>query len=395
MYVRTFVITFIVMASVHRQRNSRGKISPYWQMVYTDETGRRVMRSTKQTDRRLAQKVANETEHIANLARQGELTQSAVLKNWGQLLERTTGENLRVVSVEDYFKEHLENRRKSGTKESTLKKYRLIYKRFIESLTPQKRKASIGSINPLDIAKFRDSEIATGKKASTVNKFVDVISLVLGDAKRKQLSLHNPCENVDKLKDDREEKEPFTRDQVKLLLSVASNEWRGMILIGFHAGLRLTDASNLEWQNIDLASNQLTFVQKKINRKTVVALHPDVMTWVESQETGVGKAPLFPSLYGRISAGSRGLSTEFEQLLQQVGIVVPTGRKAQGKGRTMRKLSFHSFRHTMISNLANAEVSADVRKAIAGHSSDEIHNRYTHLETSTQHTAIRRIPSVL
>ena len=383
------------MASVHRQKNSKGKTSPYWQMVYTDETGRRVMRSTKQTDKRLAQKIANETEHVANLARQGELTQSTVLKNWGQLLERTTGESFRTISVESYFEQHLENRKKAGAKKSTLDKYRPIYKRFIESLPPQRRTASIGSVNPLDIVRFRDAELATGKKSSTVNKFIEIVSLVLGDAKRKQLILSNPCDAVDSLKSDTEEREPFTRDQVKALLTVASNEWRGMVLFGFHTGLRLTDAANLEWQNIDLKKNEISFTQAKTGQKTTVALHPDVIGWINSQQIGVGKAPIFPSLNGKKSSGRGGLSREFAAIMEQAKIVVPMGRKSKGLGRTLRKLSFHSFRHTMISNLANAEVSADVRKAIAGHSSDEIHNRYTHLETSTQHTAIRRIPSVL
>jgi hypothetical protein len=45
--------------------------------------------------------------------------------------------------------------------------------------------------------------------------------------------------------------------------------------------------------------------------------------------------------------------------------------------------------------LANADISADVRKEIAGHSSDEVHRRYVHLELSAQRRAIERIASVL
>jgi hypothetical protein len=42
-----------------------------------------------------------------------------------------------------------------------------------------------------------------------------------------------------------EERMPFTDDQVKALLGVADNEWRGMILLGYHSGIRLGDAAHL------------------------------------------------------------------------------------------------------------------------------------------------------
>ena len=77
------------------------------------------------------------------------------------------------------------------------------------------------------------------------------------------------------------------------------------------------------------------------------------------------------------------------------GVRSPLGEKKTGKGRQFKQLGFHSLRHTMISNLANADVSADVRKEFAGHSSDEIHRRYTHLDLETQRRAIARIPSIL
>ncbi|MBV9645725.1 MAG: site-specific integrase, partial [Verrucomicrobia bacterium] len=39
---------------------------------------------------------------------------------------------------------------------------------------------------------------------------------------------------------------------MKDLLAVAENQWRGMILLGYHTGIRLSDAANLTWANVDL-----------------------------------------------------------------------------------------------------------------------------------------------
>jgi len=71
------------------------------------------------------------------------------------------------------------------------------------------------------------------------------------------------------------------------------------------------------------------------------------------------------------------------------------GVEKEGKGHRFRALGFHSLRHFFVSRLANSEVSPDVRKQIVGHSSDEIHRRYTHLHLSLQQKAIAQLPSVL
>ena len=107
------------------------------------------------------------------------------------------------------------------------------------------------------------------------------------------------------------------------------------------------------------------------------------------------RAPLFPSLHGRKPGSSGGLSNAFNQLMARAGIRAPMGEKKTGKGRQFRQLGFHDLRHTMISNFANADIPADVRKEIAGHSSDEIHRRYVHLDLSAQRRALERIGSIL
>jgi len=81
--------------------------------------------------------------------------------------------------------------------------------------------------------------------------------------------------------------------------------------------------------------------------------------------------------------------------MDKAGITVPLGLQKQGKGRQFRALGFHSLRHSFISRLANLEVSSDLRKELVGHSSDEVHERYTHLDLTLQRRAIGQLRSVL
>jgi len=205
------------------------------------------------------------------------------------------------------------------------------------------------------------------------------------------------------LPEEGEQRVPFTSEQVKALLTVASFEWRGMILCGFHAGLRLTDIANLTWSNIDLLRRTVTFRPKKTaNRKrgsdknTTVALHPDIILYLESLPVSDNpEQPLFPTLYRKLSGSHQGLSNSFSRLMEKANIPIPLGVEKAGKGHRFRALGFHSLRHSFVSRVANSEVNADIRKQIVGHSSDETHRRYMHLDLSLQRKAIDQLPSVL
>ncbi|RYD72170.1 MAG: hypothetical protein EOP84_23620, partial [Verrucomicrobiaceae bacterium] len=103
----------------------------------------------------------------------------------------------------------------------------------------------------------------------------------------------------------------------------------------------------------------------------------------------------FPTLHGKKSGSAGGLSNAFADLMAQAGVLATLGEEKKGKGRRFRSKGFHSFRHTLISKLANADIGQDVRKLMVGHNSDKVHERYTHLAIETQERAVKKLASVL
>jgi integrase len=63
------------------------------------------------------------------------------------------------------------------------------------------------------------------------------------------------------------------------------------------------------------------------------------------------------------------------------------------KGRKRYNLSFHSLRHAMNSEMANAGVPQEIRQLFTGHTSAGMNRRYTHLELAPLRVAIEKIPS--
>jgi integrase len=373
--------------------------SPFLICQFRDASGKRVTRSTKQTGEKAARKVAEKWEAAALKARSHELTQAASVKILNELMEATMGESLNRESISEAFTSYVESRRALQCRESTLKRYEPVIKSLLTHLGPERSSASIASLTTGELEKWHAAESAKGKGGSTADYGIKVISAALARQKRLGYILHNPAGAVELTKSAGQARQPLTDEEIAKLLAKANKEWKGMILLAAWCGLRLADAAGLTWGNVDLEKKTLTFQPSK-TRKTdaeplVVALHSDVTAALKKLPRGIANAPLFASLHGRKPGSHGGLSNEFARLMKAAGIDRKRGNETEGKGRRTNAKSFHSLRHSMISRMANAQVSADVRKAIAGHSSDEIHRRYTHLSLDAQRRGIGALPSLV
>jgi integrase len=196
---------------------------------------------------------------------------------------------------------------------------------------------------------------------------------------------------------DGEERVPFSDSQIKDLLKAASLEWRGMILFGAYAGLRIGDAANLRWSSIDLSTRILTYQpaktarRKKPSERAVrVWMHDALIGYLETLPVNDDPISfLLPSLIDQCTGGERGYSKTFSRLMEEAVVRGPAGSAKGGQGRRFNPLTFHSLRHTFISKLANLEVSSYLRKELVGHSSDAIHDRYKHLSFDLQRVTTR------
>lgn len=358
-------------------------------------------RSTKLEDKKLAMKAAEAFEEAAKKAKAAELTRAAAVKMLNELMERTHGEGLDARSTREHLADYIASLEARGTKDATLKRYRPIFDGFLAHLGETRANARIASVSAQEIESFRDAEMKAGKTPGTAAFALKVLNGVFEDARRKAVILHNPVQAVKPLASSMsEERRPFTDNQVKALLAVADAEWQGMILMAYHTGIRLNDAANLTRQNIE-GGKLLRFREAKTahrkqrasERETVVVMASDLRDYFKTLPVPMKKdAPLFPSLHGKKSGSAGGLSNAFSRLLEKAGIDREQGEERKGKGRRFSALSFHSLRHTMISRLANSDAPEAVTKAMSGHSTDEAHRRYVHLDTEAQSRVVAKAP---
>jgi integrase len=400
------------MASV-TMKDEPGSHSPFWQAKIKglkDERGKVkvIWLSTKLVKEREALKLAEAWEGACRDAESGKLTQdkAAALidkvraeygEKQGKITEKLVsgllkakGRELGGRNFEAWCEDWL-SRREGSTSRSTIEKYKRVVESFLRSLPQDRRIGPIDQISGDDVQAWIDKSEAKGV-AAQIRK--TILHGVFEKARVKRFCVWNPVDEVEVTKRSKAERIPFDSDSVRRLIAVADKEWTGCILFGFQAGLRICDAANLRWNDIDLQERTVTFTARKTNNEEVKTLHSDLVTYLIDLKSGDDpQAPLFPHLCDRPSSGRQGLSAEFGKLMKKAKIdpqyvELPSGRE-------FPKLSFHSLRHATAARLHHAGVSEETRMEIVGHASKAVHKGYTHPDQSQQRGAMNLLDSVL
>lgn len=380
------------MASIRRKATS-----PFWFACYYREDGSRTQTSTKTKDRKEAQRIADDLEQ-AHVKR---ATEGQMRRMLSALAERLSGTPLSAATLQEYATQWLGAKEREVARPSYLA-YKGAIEEFVEEL-PGKANLDIRYVTTADVTTYRDNS-AKKATAKTANNKLKIVRIFLQSAWRGGYADENVAAKVPVLKTEESLRRPFTLPELKKLLSVATDEWRGMILVGVYTGQRLKDIATLRWSQVDFEQRQIVLTTSKTGRRQIIPIAKPLLSYLEKAGgSDDARAPLFPSAaalvahdgdVGRVSQG-------FYELLVTAGLAAERlGKdKSKGVGRTGRRqrspLTFHCLRHTATSLLKNAGVSEAVAMDIIGHDSKEVSQHYTHVDEVTKRGALDKMPDVL
>jgi integrase len=378
-------------------KDARGR-SNYWYCCYTTPDGRRLKKSTKKSDRLKAWEVCLAMVNAEGAIAAKSATEQQLRKVINDALVRVGERKLDEPTIKEHLDAWIENK-KGAVSEATLLAYRQARDLLVKFLGGRSR-APIRALTKKDALAFRDYLLSEGRKASTVNKILKkYLTGPLETARKEGLVDYNAFVAVDSLQHEPIVKQTFRPDQIVQLVAAADNDWQGAVLFAYGSGARLQDVANLKWNNLDLENGVAVFVERKGKRlkkkPIVVGLHTDFTDWLATQRTPIdGNAPVFPTLANRTGAGRNGLSRAFEYLMDRVGIKSPVLKTRTGKkGRSVRALNFHSFRHGAASAVFNSEAIKELQRRITGHSGRSgVLERYTHADLEVVKRAVASIP---
>jgi integrase len=232
------------MASVIRYPSGR-----YWIAAFRDASGRQHRRTTRETDKKRAQAVAEKYEMAAK--RKG--SPQRVRQIFHEFYRDHYGEDLPSSNVRTYAESWLAVR-KAETSPGTYRRYSEAAVKFLSFLGPQADR-DLDEITKAHISGFRDAQRAVSAPATT-NHALKIVRMIFRSARREGYLWQDPAEGVKAVKNGMTlERRPFTINEIRAVLEVASPEWQSLIKFGIYTGQRLGDLASLTWAQIDLVDH--------------------------------------------------------------------------------------------------------------------------------------------
>ncbi len=340
-----------------------------------------------------ARVVCESLAQAENEASRGELTKDRLTALFNETLLRLGESPIERINVGEWFESWLPSKENSAP--ATHLAYRQAIKEFLEYLGARGVNRRLESISERDIQGFIQLLRKEGRGPVTINKLRKFLSLPFEKARRLGKIRYNPVAGTSLEKVDSTPKETFTGEQVGALVRAAGeSDWAGAILFAYGSGARLGDCVNLKWSSLDVEAGIVVFREQKTKARAVIGLHPDFLDWLTTRPVPEdGEAPVFPTLAGRKLNGEHGLSNIFVNLLDKAGIerrFLQAGN--DGKGRSVRALSFHSFRHAAASNVFNQASLKEITRRVTNRSAGGVVDRYIHKDLEAIREATKLIP---
>ncbi len=364
--------------------------SPFWFACYADQIGKTVRRTTKSAAKPTAIRMALEWEQLERASKEGQVTMATFQKVVSDISIRAIGDAVASLTTREYLTDWLVSIRKKTTL-GTQVRYEATVRQFLKALDHMADQPLRG-LTPRHIELFLNTRLDGGAAPKTAIVDIKTLGIALRRAERYGFIDKNPVPAVRLPKCVSSERDVFTMDEIGKLVNAAPNrDWKTLIYLGVFTGARLGDCIDLTWENIDASNAMISYAQKKTGKNVILPVHRDLLQHLHTLSESGTLGPLCRSLAKMRKSGNHGLSEGFKRIVVRAGLDL---KVVKGKGtRNFARRTFHSLRHTFSSVLANQGVSEEMRMKMTGHSSREMHQRYSHHDNRALQKAMDSMPS--
>ena len=350
------------MASVFKRKGAGS-----WLISYYDQQGRRKERSSRTTDFRAAERIAQKLEADVALRRDGVVDARH---------ERLTEENRKPLA--QHIREYLQHCRGRGVAPKGVESKESILKWIMA----ETRASRLSDFTLESVERALASFWKSGRSPRTVNTRREVLRAFANWCRKTGRTESNSLEFLSKLdetRDRRRMRRPLTDEELARLLEVADERGRRVwYLTAALAGLRRSELTRLTWGSIDIDAGLLTIRDGKAKREDVVPLHPELLEAFKAGRPTEAKHTdrVFPTAVTNLTR-----KLDFKR----AGIDKPD---AQG-----RIADLHALRATLGTRLARAGVAPQVAQRIMRHADYRTTlKHYTMLSLADTTSAMQLLP---
>ena len=137
-------------------------------------------------------------------------------------------------------------------------------------LLPQFGDKEVGHITKADILEFRASlakvttRSAKQLSPSRINHIMTPLRMILNEAANR-FNFSSPYEGIKSLKVPRTDVEPFSLDEVRLILETVREDFKAYYTVRFFTGMRTAEIDGLQWEAVDFERRQILVRSTLVN----------------------------------------------------------------------------------------------------------------------------------
>jgi integrase len=248
------------------------------------------------------------------------------------------------------------------------------------SLIPFFGDTPIGQIGSLQIERYKAQQVEQGYANKTITNRLTILNKCLATA-YEWLELEGAPPKIKWPKCALPDIDYLSPEECDLLLSRANGIVREMILTALRTGMRQGELRGLQWSSIDWLNRSVAVRHSLDNWRKVL---------VPPKNNRTRHIPLDVDVYETLYRRKRGTGYVFlaheDQPFSKYHLWYAIRALCRRAG--MRKIGWHTFRHTFASHLAMRGVPLPAIKELMGHSSITTTMRYAHVAPSTLRAAI-------
>lgn len=194
----------------------------------------------------------------------------------------------------------------------------------------------------------------------------------------------NPFAGVRLPKADGTTRQPFSAEELRLLLDRADGDMRSLIVLALNTGLRLKDCVMLRWSSVDLGHGVILVTPAKTARTSGARVKVGITPMLREELSArlaareAGEEFVYPGQVRRYRSCQTSIGNEFRRLVRACGI--EGAAEPEGAGRRRRPVrTFHSLRHNYVSMCAEAGVPLSMVRLVVGHAAEQMSEHYLHM----------------
>ena len=228
-----------------------------------------------------------------------------------------------------------------------------------------------------ELAERYAKHLAAKFAANTYNKHLNALTAIwkaVGCAR----GVGNPWQDLPRKRLDTHVRRALTREEIAKIIEAAEGEWRALVLIGARTGLRLGDACRLKWEDFG-QDGVLRVATAKTGARVALpgaALRVELATIFNA---GCARLEGFimPGIVAIFARDPSSVSQRVRQIFERAGI--STRARDDAWSRARPDASYHSLRHTFVTRAIEAGVPSPIVRALVGHNTAAMTDRYTHV----------------